>query len=96
MIEAQIAEKESTPHLSIISVNEAREAPKDKGRVNIKGKISPGTPIFSSNGAKNFAIISVAPDAKSILTPTIRAHIVGINENADLTPFFAPLKKLLK
>lgn len=96
IIDAQIAEKESTPHLSIISVKEARDAPNDRGRVRIKGKISLGTPNFSSKGANKLEIISVAPDAKSILTPTIKAHIVGKSENADLAPFLAPFKKQLK
>lgn len=93
IIEAQSAEKESTPHLSIMSVNEAKEAPKERGRVKIKGKISEGMPSISKSGAVYSINISVAPDAKSILTPTIKAHIEGISPNADFAPFFAPLKK---
>ncbi|MBQ4509187.1 MAG: hypothetical protein II984_00545 [Clostridia bacterium] len=76
-----------------ISVNVAKDAPKESGLVIIKGKISSGTPILSNKGASQSARYSVAPEAKSILTPIIKAHIDGKSLIAPSSPFFAPRKK---
>lgn len=92
-MEAQSEGNESTPHRSIMSVKDAKEAPKDKGRVNINGIISEGIPIAERNGASSRTRVFVAPEVNSILTPIIKAHIVGSRLKADLAPSFAPFKK---
>ena len=90
--EAQRAPKESGPSVLRISVNVAIEALPERGLVKINVKISEGTPKRSSNGRSTPAISSDAPDAESMLTPTIKAHIVGRSEKLDFTPSLAPSK----
>jgi hypothetical protein len=56
-------------------------------------KISDGIPIAFKNGDKAFEIISEAPEAVNIPTPTIKAHNVGSRLIADKAPSLAPFKK---
>ena len=77
MTEAQRPEKLSAPTLSKSSMKEAVEALPEKGRVSKRGRISAGTPIAFTKGARSFASSSMAPEAFSIETPTISAESVG-------------------
>ena len=93
IIVAQIAENESTPQLSIIALYDAKEAPKDNGLVTISGKISEGIPRALNKGERNSDNISIAPEAKSILTPTTKRQIDGRSPKTDFKPCVAPFKK---
>ena len=77
-------------------VKVAREALPDSGLVIIKVISSEGTPIKSNTGLRSSAIYELKPDDESIFTPTIKAHIVGSKEKAEIAPLLAPLKKELK
>jgi hypothetical protein len=79
-----------------ISLKEASEAPYESGFTITSCKSSLGTPILSNSGANSEVKYSVAPEAKSIFTHTIKAHIEGRSEKADLTPPIAPFKKHAK
>ena len=94
--DAQRAGKLSAPFCERSSPKVASEALPEIGLVNIKGKSSFGTPILSKKGETSWLSSSPAPEAVSMLTPTINAHRVGSRFTADTAPFFAPLKKLSK
>lgn len=82
--------------LDSISPKVAKEALPEMGLVKIRGNISLGTPILSKNGDNKWVIRSLMPDPVNMLTPTIKAHIVGSSFIALVAPSVAPFKKLLK
>lgn len=86
MTDAQSPAKLSAPTFSKSSTKEAVEALPEKGRVSKSGKMSAGTPMALTRGARSFESNSTAPDAFTIETPTIRAQSVGRSCTAVCSP----------